>query len=271
MGEVTDEDLRAVEQALVKSRRYTTVSPITVRRLAGKALLAARGDRAEAVKRTKRGLHEIHGAYLPGSAPQYDGMLRRITAAVESGDDAAVEEALANAMRVHASTRERLPYLADFHAGIRALAPEFRTVRDVACGLNPLGARHLPDSVTYLASDIDARQVGFLGSVLTLLGVDHRAEVVDLVDNPLAEPADLTLLLKTVPCLERQRAGAGWDLLDSVNSPTVVVTFPTRSLGQRSKGMYQTHSAAMTVHAAERPWSVEEFELPNELVYVIRK
>ncbi len=271
-GRIENDRAETVASALTKSRRYATVAPDTVRRLAERALASAGGDVADAVKRTKRSLHEIYGAYLPGSAPQYGGMLRKLRAAAADGDEA-LRTALRSVLSVHASTRERLPYLTEFYDQVFAAVPPPGTVRDLACGLNPLAApwMHLPPHTTYLASDIDIRQVEFLDEALDLLGVPHRAEVLDLIGGPLGEPADVTLLLKTVPCVERQQAGAGWALLDAVNSPTVVVTFPTKSLGQRSKGMFQTYSTAFEEYAAGRPWRHRRIEIPNELAYVICK
>lgn len=270
--EGTERRLHEIEDALGRSKRYAAVAPETVRRLAAKALTASGGDLADAIKRTKRGLHEVYGAYLPGSAPNFAGLMRKLRAAE---GDAALRDALRSAMSVHASTRERLPYLETFYEEVFARVDPPETVRDLACGFNPLAVpwMDLPDSATYLASDIDLRQAEFLDEALDLLGVDHRSKVLDLVHDTerVREPTDLTLLLKTIPCLERQGNGAGWDLIDAVNSPTVVVTFPTKSLGRRSKGMFQTHSTAFEAHAAERTWTYETFELPNELVYVVHK
>lgn len=272
-SEASGDRLRAIETALLASRRYAAIAPVTIRRVAGKALLAAQGDVPDAIKRTKRGLHEIYGAYLPGSAPHYESMLRRLRAAIDGGGERAVLDSINSAMAVHASTRERLPYLGRFYAEIFRRVPAPATIRDLACGFNPLAVPLMPLSapVTYLASDIDTRLVEFIGEALTALGTAHRVEVVDLIGQQVTERADLTLLMKTVPCLERQQAGAGWDLIDSVNSPTIVLTFPTKSLGQRSKGMFQTYSSEAEKRMSERSWQVERVEIPNELIYVVRK
>jgi 16S rRNA (guanine(1405)-N(7))-methyltransferase len=271
--EVPTEKLEAIENSLTKSRRYAAVSPDTVRRVARKALLATRGDVTEAVKRTKRGLHEIHGAYLPPGAPNYDALARQIRSAADSGDEDSIRAALRAAMAVHASTRERLPYLDTFYQEIFARVPVPATIRDLACGLNPLALPWMraTDSVTYLASDIDERMIDFVSQALSAFGVAHQAEILDLVDAPVTGYADLTLLLKTIPCLERQKTEAGWELIDAINSPTIVATFPTRSLGQRSKGMFQTYSSAFESHLSRSSWRAERLEIPNELVYVIRK
>lgn len=271
--EEPDEQLRKVEAAVATSRRYATLAPGTVRRVARRALVSAQGNVGEATKRTKRGLHEIYGAYLPGSEPNYPALLRELRAATASGESDAVRDALSSAMAVHASTRERLPYLGSFYEKIFSRVPAPATVRDLACGLNPLAVpwMGLSASTVYLASDIGGRLVEFVDQALTELRTPHEAGLADLVDQPPAGPADLTLLLKTVPSLERQRPGAGWDLIDAIDSPVIVVTFPTRSLGQRAKGMFQTHSAAFEAQAAERSWRFDRLEIPGELIYLVRK
>jgi 16S rRNA (guanine(1405)-N(7))-methyltransferase len=272
-AEPSDDRLRAVEAELTRSRRYRSLAPGTLHRAAGKGLASANGNIADAVKRAKRSLHEIYGAYLPGGPVDYDSLLRGLRAAVEAGDQDQTLAALCAAMALHASTRERLPHLSAFYRDIFSRVPSPATILDLACGLNPLAVpwMELPGPVTYLASDIDTRLVGFIAGALSALGVRNRAEVLDLTDQPVAESADLTLLLKTVPCLERQRAGAGWDLIGAVDSPYVVVTFPTRSLGRRPKGMFQTYSAAFESRAEREAWQVEQAEIPGELIYVIRR
>jgi 16S rRNA (guanine(1405)-N(7))-methyltransferase len=268
-----DDKLETIESALARSRRYAGIIPETVRRVAGKALIAAKGDVNEAIKRTKRGLHEIHGAYLPASVPKYDAMLRGLRSAADSGDEEQLRSALKSAMAVHASTHERLPHVESFYRQIFAKIPAPASIRDLACGLNPLAEPWMPRAgpVTYLASDIDRRLVDFVGQALMLLDVKHRVEALDLIEAPVTGYADLTLLLKTVPCLERQKPGAGWNLIDATDSPTIVVTFPTKSLCQRSKGMFHTYSTAFEAHMAERSWHAERMEIPNELIYVVTK
>ena len=269
----TEEDLRSVQDALARSRRYAAVGPVTVRRMAARALLSAQGNVPEAIKRTKRGLHEIYGAYLPGSPPHYERMLGELRAARDTGDEQAVRDALSSALAVHASTRERLPHLEAFYAEIFSRLDRPASIRDLACGFNPLAQpwMGLAGPVTYLASDIDTRLAGFIDQALTALGIAHRVEVTDLIGQVVTEHADLTLLMKTVPCLERQQPGAGWDLIEAVNSPALVVTFPTRSLGHRPKGMFQTYSAAFEAQLIQRAWPAERLEIPGELIYLVRK
>lgn len=268
-----DDRIDQIERAITKSRRYQTVAPVTVRRLAAAALVAARGDLPGAVKRTKRGLHEIYGAFLPPNPPNYPALLRQLDRMIAEGDDEDVRVALSRAMSLHISTRERLPHLAEFYREIFTYIPLPASIRDLACGLNPLAApwMGLPPETVYLASDIDARLMGFVDTALTRLAVRHRASVGDILADSLDEPADVTLLLKTLPCLEAQRRGVGWEVIDIVNSPIVMVTFPTKSLGQRSKGMFQTYSQSFESQAKERSYRIQRLEIGNELIYIIQK
>lgn len=265
-----DEKLAKVLVAVRDSARYQSVADDTVRRIATASLTAARGDVTDAVKRTKRGLHEIFGAYLP-STPRYEKMLGLLR---EAGSQQERRDVLARTMSSHASTKERLPILDEFYGAVfeRLPAPP-RVIADLACGMNPLTVEWMPvgEDVLYRASDIDSRLMAFLDEALTVLGVSHEVAVHDLLTGPDPAHADVTLLLKAVPCIETQQKELGWDLIDAINSPVVVVSFPTKSLGQRSKGMYRTYSTGFAAHAEGRPWQVEELEFGNELVYVVQK
>jgi 16S rRNA (guanine(1405)-N(7))-methyltransferase len=267
---VDEDKLAKVLLAVRDSSRYASVAEETVRRLAQSALAAAHGNVNDAVKRTKRGLHEIFGAYLP-STPRYDKMLGLIK---QAPDQEALRDALSRTMSTHASTKERLPILTEFYTEIFGrLDEQPKVIADLACGMNPLAVHWMPvaEDVVYRASDIDTRLMAFLDEALTALGVQHEAGVRDLLLGPDETPADVTFLLKTVPCIETQQREHGWGLIDAINSPVVVVSFPTKSLGQRSKGMYRTYSTNFAKHAAEQPWQVEELEFGNELVYLVRK
>nr|AAB20100.1 S-adenosyl methionine-dependent methylase [Streptoalloteichus tenebrarius] len=270
-GDPEDPRLAEVVDAVRSSRRYQSVAPETVRRLATSALVASRGDLAEAVKRTKRGLHEIFGAYLP-SPPKYDALLRQLRGAV----DAATTRPCGHPAprHVHARLHPRaLPILDEFYREVFARCADPASVRDLACGMNPLAAPWMPgsDAFTYHASDIDTRLMEFLDAALETLGVAHDVRVRDLMTGVGEVETDVTLLLKTVPCIEAQGRGQGWDLIDAIRSPLVVVSFPTKSLGQRSKGMFNTYSANFDAWLENRPHDVEQLEFRNELVYFVRK
>ncbi|MEM9455704.1 MAG: 16S rRNA methyltransferase [Myxococcota bacterium] len=265
--EAADEMVDDVVKAVLASRRYRSVHPATVRRLAQRTL--SRGEHrrpVDAIKATKRALHQIFGAYLP-QPPRYD---RWLAALRDAPDPAAQRDVLRRAMVQHASTKERLDYLEALAAALVGRLGSPRSVLDVACGLQPLASPWwLDPGVEYHAWDIDRALVQFVGTCLELLGHRPHAAVVDLLGSPPWPSTEVALVLKTLPCLEQQQAGASDALLGSIPAPRLVVSFPTRSLGGRAKGMGRTYADRFEALLSARGWSADRFEVGPELVYVV--
>lgn len=260
MADAADPVEKIVE-TVAKSRRYRNVDRQIIRRVVEEEHRGGRKP-AEVTKAAKKRLHRIYGAYLP-SPPRYD----KILDAIRTADDP--REALRWAMSHHASTRERVPQLDAFYSALSKRVGTPARILDLACGMNPLAAPWMPlgpDGALF-AFDIDAEMAGFLGAALTTLGVAHQTGVVDLEQDFAVPAADLALLLKTAPCLDIALEG----LLPKIPAPLVVVSFPTRSLGRRSKGMGANYSRQLTAALAACGWQAEDsFEVPGELVYLLR-
>lgn len=256
--------------AVLASRRYRSLHPPLVLRVARAEAPGARSS-AELVKRTKRALHQIFGAYLP-TPPRYERLLSELELTREDAD---VREPLRRAMAQHASTRERLDHLEPFYAALAARVGTPRSVLDVACGLQPLALPWwgLPAGAEVHAWDIDTALVAFVGACLGRLGFDARVAAVDLLDVPAtAWPVtEVALVLKTLPCLEQQAPGAGEALLVAIPAPRLVVSFPTRSLGGRAKGMGASYARRFEAMLAGRSWQADAFEVGPELVYVVTR
>ena len=258
-----------VVAAVLASRRYRSLYPPLVRRVAGAEAAGARSP-AELVKRTKRALHQIFGAYLP-TPPRYDRWLAELSAA---RSDADVRTVLRRAMAQHASTRERLEHLEPLYAALAARVGAPRSVLDVACGLQPLALPWwgLPAGAEIHAWDIDTALVEFVGACLSRLRYSAHAAAVDLLAPPAVWPVtEVALVLKTLPCLEQQAPGAGEALLEAIPAPRRVVSFPTRSLGVRAKGMGGTYARRFEALLGARGWSAEAFEAGPELVFVVSR
>ncbi len=91
--------------------------------------------------------------------------------------------------------------------------------------------------------------------------------------GPAPEPhtVDVALLLKLAPCLEQLARGIVQRLLEELSARVLIVSFPAQSLGGQRKGMVENYSAQMETWLAGRPWAVERFEFPSELVYRIQR
>jgi 16S rRNA (guanine(1405)-N(7))-methyltransferase len=241
------------------------VDPELVARLAQEELPKAR-NRDDAVKRVKRRLHQAVGAFRSGRAPA--------TGADWPVDDAdALRDACADAMRRHASTRERLPHLDTFYTGVWRLTGMPGHVLDLGCGLGPLALPWMDiGAARYDASDADAGTLDVVGGFLQAVGQPHSVAVHDLVAGPPAVDAvaDVAFMLKLVTTLDRQDADAADRLLRGVPARHAVVSFAARSLGGRG-GRQRTYRERLDRLArdAGRVRDVAEASVPNELVFVL--
>src|SRR5688500_10301353 len=141
-----------IVERVLRSSRYRDVDRSLLSRLADEELPRAR-NADDAVKRVKRRLHQAVGAFRGARAPSP-------LAEAWTGDleNPAFRAACADAMRGHASTRERLPHLDGFHAGIWAHTGVPSSVLDLGCGLHPLSLPWMGiGDARYLASDVDHR------------------------------------------------------------------------------------------------------------------
>lgn len=268
---MTDELERLVAR-VQQSRKYRHVSPSLIRYI-GARDLAVRPRLKEAVKATKRKLHQVGAAYWE-TAVDFEQALQTLHSA--HGDEDAFRDACRQVMALHSSTQERLPILEAFYTTTLAGLPDVGIVLDVACGLNPLAWPWMPFSheVRYLACDVYADMIDFMAQFMALAGIQGEAFVCDVVGAPEAlppQPLDLVLLLKSVPCLDQLHESAVSRLLDTINTRYWLISFPVQSLGGRGKGMVATYSERFQALAQGRPWTWQRFELETELAFLVEE
>lgn len=193
--------------------------------------------------------------------------------AASAGGGDALKAACRAILGAHASTRERLPILDEVYGETLGPLGPLHRVLDVACGLNPLTLPWMPlaPDAEYRAYDVYPALASFLNAAFLLLGVRGVAEVADVTAAPPREHADVALVLKALPCLEQLDRGADSRLLETLDADHLLVTYPARSLGGRSKGMVGTYDAHLRGLLAGRGWQVTRHDFATELAYVIAK
>ena len=262
---MTDE----VVARVLASTRYRDVDRTLLERLATDELPRAR-NAEDAAKRVKRRLHQAVGAYRGRGA----GTAAAALASLWTGAwDEPMRTACRAALSRHASTRERLPELDAFYARIwEAVGSAPASVLDLACGLNPfaLPFMSLDPSAEYLACDADRRVLDEVEEFLALVGQPHRTWPCDLVAGAPDARADVALLLKTVPLLDRQDPAAAGRVLARVRARHVVVSFPARSLGGRGAlPGYEARMDALLTEVGSRVSSSVALRVRSEIVYVL--
>ena len=263
-------DLDQIVADVARSRRYRHVCRDAVARLARSALAASGGDVRAATKRTKSSLHQIFGAFVP--APLDPARTARELRDA-AGDPDAIKAALLRAMQRHASTRERVPILESLWREVTARTGPAGRVLDLGCGLNPLAAPWMTGLATelYCGVELDTALVALVQEALSVIGVPHDIQTRDVLSPGSLPSADLVIAMKLLPTLDQQLRGSGLALLAKIDAPTLVVSFPRRSLSGRSKGMTEHYAGPFEAEVSVRGWSAERVELSGELVYVVRR
>ena len=254
--------------AVQASKKYRTLCADAVARIAAEEM-DRRESLKEAIKATKRRLHQVYGAFETNL--DYETALAALRAAYSSGDEAAIRQACRQVLGHHTSTRERLPLLDEFYPAIWQITGTPPSVLDVGCGLNPLSLpwMGLPAGARYVALDVDCGRIDFLNRYLSIAGLPPMARCHDALVAPPPDRADVALLLKMSPTLERQQAGATLHLVEQLHARHIVVSYAVQSLGGREKGMAEQYGRQFEGWAEGKSWTIERLQLESELVFVV--
>lgn len=134
----------------------------------------------------------------------------------------------------HLSTKERVPYYADFFTVIFALTGEPKSILDLAGGLNVLAYYHYSQGkASYVANELSAQDCAQLNAFFARNKLPAEAisfDVVSEMDKIPSQKFDVCFLLKALDTLERQKRYCSYDILDKINAKFIVATFPRVSV-----------------------------------------
>ena len=251
--------------------KYQHIHPDFIRYI-GKQELTKRTNLKEVVEATLRKLHQVGAAYFD-CKPDYSTWQAQMKGLSKDIEDPNLKAFCKMVMKCHASSRERLPILKTFfHETLTKLAP-ITSVLDLACGFNPLAIPWMPldKNATYFAYDIYSDLIVFINSFFEHTAVKGKAVTVNIMTDPPQVTAHVTLLLKSLPCLEQLEKGISRRLLNKINSRHLLVSYPIHSLSGKSKGMRNNYTRQLHELIKNKPWEVERFDFPSELAFLIHK
>ncbi len=260
------EPRQRVLAGLAASNRYRHLAPAVLARTADWAL-ERHGRPNDALKAAKRKLHQVFGAYA-GRLGALDGLLDDLEA---GGDRSALCRAV---LGLHRSTAERLEFMGEFYRNLWNTIGIPGSILDLAAGLNAfsLPFSGLERSVAYTAVEIDRRMVAATERFLAVSGWRGRALWADIRDALPLDGVDAVFLFKTLPCLDRQEAGAAATLVRRLSAvPVIVASYPVRSLGGHDRNMpaaYRTHAQTMADVSGR---ALEYCGPPGEIVAVLSR
>jgi len=264
------EDLRhAIVEGLKRSRKYQDLCDPVLERIAAWAAARHAAPR-QAIHAAKRKLHQVYGAY---AARMNLARIAQLVGALSPADsDERRKQVCARILDAHASTRERQPFLDRLYPALRAALGVPRSILDLACGLHPFGLpwMDLPLETEYYALDISRGLVTLLNQFFVAAGRRPNAACHDLLTDAPLRSADVALLFKLLPLLERQEPGTAAALLRRLPARAAVVSFPARSLSGGEKGMRAHYAAFMADLARELGLSPQTLEFETETFYLLR-
>jgi len=81
----------------------------------------------------------------------------------------------------------------------------------------------------------------------------------------------VVLLLKALPCLEQQEKGVSENILRALNAKYIVISFPSKSLTGREKGMATYYDQFILEILGRLSLDYFRLEYSNEVFYVAIK
>ena len=264
-------DIQAISEVVLGKAKYQAIQPGLVAHLAEREITKGRKQK-EAVKEVSSKLHQIGAAYFK-LTPHYEDWKAELQYLPADPGHEDVRAFCLRVMQAHNSTAERLSILQDFYRETLASIGQIDAIFDLACGLNPLALPWLPLSAGahYYGCDIFSDLIAFNNVFLSHFGYQAHLESVDIFNYAFKQPVKLALLLKSLPCLEQLEKGRGEKLLEAIPAEYLLVSYPIRSLGGRSKGMLKTYSAQFETLTKEKTWKITRFEFSSELAFLVRK
>ena len=234
--------------------------------------LGKRASEKEILKAVAATLHQVGAAYFQ-RPPAYERWLEKLADCPRDVHSAESKALCAEMMSAHSSTRERLPILeAFFNTTLASLAP-VESILDLASGFNPLALAWMPvkPGVQYFGCDIFSDMTDFLNAFYRHMNLPGEFSSCDLTTMQFTRHAQVAFLLKTLPCLEQIEKGIGINLLERIPADYLLISYPVRSLGGRTKGMGKTYETQFNDLAGRMKWNFERFEFESELAFLVKK
>jgi len=264
------EEVKAIAASLLSSRKYKGLDlpEETILDLIDQNLPHGKNARdVEKVVRQK--LHNIIAPYL--ETLDY-ATARAELNSIGPGDKEAIEKFCLTVLGKHASTRERLPIMADFYNRIFETTGIPNSILDLACGLNPFAVpfMNLPVSTSYRAYDLHQPRIQLINDLFLLMGRPPLAEKRDILVDPPKEKADVAFFFKEAHRFEQRQHGCNRAFWEFLNVRYLLVSLPSANL-TGSRSMIDGQRILVERNVKGLPWTVQELIFDTEIVFCIDK
>ena len=246
-----------------KSKKYSSVYQPLLERVCAEESVKYKKDK-EKIKAVKNRLHEIYGAFITENS-------------VKSTEYLINEPE--NILKLNISSNERLSFIIKFYKFIfDMIGEEINIILDIGCGFNPFSLPFMLEAKpelkikSYYALDIDLNLAEIINKYFVLRGLPEYAGCIDLIAETPPQKSDIAFLFKIIPTIETCKKGRGFEIINNLDAKYIAVSFPTKTLCGKNKGMADNYAAFF-----EKSLDCDKFKIigknyfENELVYVIAK
>jgi 16S rRNA (guanine(1405)-N(7))-methyltransferase len=263
--------MKLLAEEVLQNKKYRSLNipPETVMDLIRREDEAGLNEKS-ILKNVRKKMHHLIAPYL-GDA-DYEEATGWLENAVATKNANEIDQTCLKIMNLHASTRERIPFLDDFYMQVFSICRKPGSILDLACGLNPFALpwMDLPLETEYHAYDIHAPRVNLINRFLTFEGRAALGEVRDILINPPKVKADMAFFFKEAHRMEQRRKGANRQLWQALKVDYLIVSLPANSLSGQHDLSRQMRRLVETVIDG-LAWSVQEMQSGNELIFCIQK
>lgn len=189
---------------------------------------------------------------------------------------------------LHKSSHERKEYYYQIYSKIFSWYQPTHGVADLACGLNPLSYKEIENKeLKYFVSDLNPKDMGFLQEFFNQNKIKGKAIASDITTQQYLEEkefkqCDLVFFFKALDSFETIKKNISKEILQNLPQKHLVVSFPTKSLGSKKEISARRYKNAVSGIKSEKrnwlrnfmkqqEWNWEEFEVDNELFFLIEK
>jgi len=223
-----------IKEEILRGGKYAGTDAGLLERICAD-MLSRYPNRKDAVKAVKRELHSIQGVFADNNGHARAEALINGYAGADMASDRGFALQL---MGLHSSTRERIAEAESVFEFLGGIVSQGDAIVDVGCGYNLFSFPFLKTKpLTYEGFDADGRAVGVVNKYCEAAGLAYRARTLDAVTQRPDGECCVLFMFKMIPLLERQRKGRAYELLSEITYRAAVVSFPTRSVSGRRKGM----------------------------------
>ena len=181
-------------------------------------------------------------------------------------------EAHKNLLNTHRSTKERLDIYEDLYRKL----PEFNSILDLACGLNPFSLLFLKIlNFKYYAYDLECQELNLIKEYFKTIKnnfseFDFEVKEINLFEETPKIKTDLAFIFKFFDLLEtRNQYKLAEKIISEINSNHIIVSFSTRTLSGKLMNHPNRKWFELMLERLDLKFKIFKYE--NEIFYFIEK